>query len=144
MNHRFHIRRLTGVIVAFAIISSFHHAAGQTDSLPEVLKDMTFTRVDKFPEFPGGEAARIKFIENNIVYPAKAYRKKIQGEVIVSFIVNKDGSISDVYAEKGSLKKGCDKEAVRLVKSMPAWTPGKAMGCTVKVLLKMPINFSLQ
>jgi len=135
------------IIVIFLVIlgcASFSKLSAQNDSITQFLDKYTFVNVDQFPVFPGGNETMIKFISKNIVYPPKAYKKKIEGEVVVSFVVNKDGSLTDFNIEKGSLKKGCDKEALRVVKSMPPWIPGSVKGYPVRVLLKLPIHFSLK
>ena len=99
--------------------------------------------VDEPPSFPGGDAARIAFLSNNLKYPAVAMEQGIQGRVVSQFVVDKDGSITDVKVVR-SLDPMLDKEAVRLVKSMPKWTPGKLNGSPVRVKCILPISFRLQ
>ena len=99
--------------------------------------------VDEPPSFPGGDAARIEFLSNNLRYPAVAMEQGIQGRVVTQFVVDKDGSITDVKVVR-SLDPMLDKEAVRLVKSMPKWTPGKLNGSPVRVKCILPISFRLQ
>lgn len=99
--------------------------------------------VDEPPSFPGGDAARIAFLSNNLKYPAVAMEQGIQGRVVTQFVVDKDGSITDVKVVR-SLDPMLDKEAVRLVKSMPKWTPGKLNGSPVRVKYILPISFRLE
>ena len=99
--------------------------------------------VDEPPSFPGGDAAQIAFLSNNLKYPAVAMEQGIQGRVVTQFVVDKDGSITDVKVVR-SLDPMLDKEAVRLVKSMPKWTPGKLNGSPVRVKYILPISFRLQ
>ena len=99
--------------------------------------------VDEPPSFPGGDAAQIAFLSNNLRYPAVAMEQGIQGRVVTQFVVDKDGSIPDVKVVR-SLDPMLDKEAVRLVKSMPKWTPGKLNGSPVRVKCILPISFRLQ
>ena len=99
--------------------------------------------VDEPPSFPGGDAAQIVFLSNNLRYPAVAMEQGIQGRVVTQFVVDKDGSITDVKVVR-SLDPMLDKEAVRLVKSMPKWTPGKLNGSPVRVKYILPISFRLQ
>ena len=99
--------------------------------------------VDEPPSFPGGDAAQIAFLSNNLRYPAVAMEQGIQGRVVTQFVVDKDGSITDVKVVR-SLDPMLDKEAVRLVKSMPKWTPGKLNGSPVRVKYILPISFRLQ
>ena len=99
--------------------------------------------VDEPPSFPGGDAAQIAFLSNNLRYPAVAMEQGIQGRVVTQFVVDKDGSITDVKVVR-SLDPMLDKEAVRLVKSMPKWTPGKLNGSPVRVKCILPISFRLQ
>ena len=99
--------------------------------------------VDEPPSFPGGDAAQIAFLSNNLRYPAVAMEQGIQGRVVTQFVVDKDGSITDVKVVR-SLDPMLDKEAVRLVKSMPKWTPGKLNGSPVRVKCILPMSFRLQ
>ena len=105
--------------------------------------DAIYEVVDEPPSFPGGDAARIAFLSNNLRYPAVAMEQGIQGRVVTQFVVDKDGSITDVKVVR-SLDPMLDKEAVRLVKSMPKWTPGKLNGSPVRVKCILPISFRLQ
>jgi TonB family protein len=95
------------------------------------------------PQFPGGEQAMMKFVSSNVHYPEEAKEKEISGRVLVGFIVEKDGSVTEVKVLKG-IGKLCDEEAVRVVKSMPKWTPGMQDGKPVRVHFQMPFVFKLQ
>lgn len=106
----------------------------------EELKIHTF--VEEWPEFPGGDMARIKFLSENIVYPKDAKDAGIQGPVHLTFVVEKDGSITNVNILRG-IGGGCDEEATRVVSSMPKWEPGRQNGKEVRVQFIMPINFKL-
>lgn len=99
--------------------------------------------VEVRPEFPGGEAALNKYLAENLKYPADAVAKKTEGTVIVSFIVQKDGSISDVLAIR-DMPNGCTEEAIRVVKAMPKWNPGKNSNTPVKVKYTLPVKFVLK
>ena len=98
--------------------------------------------VENMPMFPGGDQKMWEFISNNIQYPQEALEKRIQGSVFVGFIVEPDGSLSDVKILR-SLGSSCDEEAVRVVKSMPKWEPGKQRGQAVRVSYQIPITFKL-
>ncbi|HAL65317.1 MAG: Protein containing TonB, C-terminal domain [Bacteroidetes bacterium 38_7] len=102
-----------------------------------------FTIVESMPEFPGGEEARMKFLLENIKYPQIARESGIQGVVYVTFVVEPDGSITNVKIIRG-IGGGCDEEAVRVVKMMPKWIPGNQRGKPVRVQFNMPIKFTLQ
>ncbi|HAW59166.1 MAG TPA: energy transducer TonB [Bacteroidales bacterium] len=102
-----------------------------------------FTIVESMPEFPGGEEARMKFLLQNIKYPQIARESGIQGVVYVTFVVEPDGSITNVKVIRG-IGGGCDEEAVRVVKMMPKWIPGNQRGKPVRVQFNMPIKFTLQ
>ena len=102
-----------------------------------------FTIVEEMPSFPGGEAERNKFLAENIVYPQQATENGIQGTVYVSFVVDSKGNVTDVKVLRG-IGGGCDEEALRVVKMMPQWHPGKQNGKLVRVLFNMPIYFKLQ
>lgn len=97
---------------------------------------------DALPSFPGGEQAMINYLVQNVRYPAEAMEKGIEGGVVVSFAVATDGSIEDVEVVR-SVSKELDNEAVRVVKSMPAWTPASKDGKPVKCKFCLPVNFSL-
>jgi TonB family protein len=102
-----------------------------------------FTVVEEMPSFPGGEAERNKFLAEHIVYPKQAIESGIQGSVYLSFIVHTDGKIEDVKILRG-IGGGCDEEALRVVKLMPRWNPGKQNGKMVNIFYTMPVNFKLQ
>jgi len=101
-----------------------------------------FTVVESMPGFPGGEAARIKYLNNNIKYPQMARESGIQGRVFVTFVVEKNGTVTDVRVLRG-IGGGCDEEAIRVIKNMPNWQPGKQRGKPVRVQFNMPILFKL-
>ena len=98
--------------------------------------------VDDAPKFPGGEEARMAFLQGNLRYPAEAREKGIQGTVFVTFVVERDGRITNVEVVRG-IGGGVDEEAARVVKNMPNWIPGKHEGETVRVQFMMPIRFTL-
>ncbi len=106
-------------------------------------EEEVFTVVEQQPEFVGGAGAMYAWLGKNIRYPAAAQRANVAGKVFVSFVVNTDGSIQDVQVLKG-LGFGTDEEAVRVVKSMPRWKPGKQSGRSVRVKYNLPISFQLE
>ena len=95
------------------------------------------------PSFPGGMGELMKFLGNNIKYPAVAQENGIQGRVIIQFVIEKDGSVANPVVVKG-VDPALDKEALRVVKSMPKWTPGKQRGKAVRVKYTVPVTFRLQ
>lgn len=105
-------------------------------------ESQTFTVVEVMPKFPGGENALLEFINKSIKYPVIAQENGIQGRVICSFVINKDGSIKDVEVMRG-VDPSLDQEAVRVLSSMPAWEPGKQKGNPVRVKYTVPITFHL-
>lgn len=102
-----------------------------------------FILVQDPPVFPGGDEARIEFIRSNIKYPEEAREKGIQGTVFVNFVIESDGSVSNIRVLRG-IGSGCDEEAVRVVENMPRWIPGKQKGEAVRVQFNMPIRFVLE
>jgi periplasmic protein TonB len=108
----------------------------------EVAEDVIFTVVEDQPEFPGGETARQQFLSDNLRYPQMAREAGIQGTVFVTFVVEIDGSVTDVRIVRG-IGGGCDEEAIRVVKMMPNWEPGRQRGQPVRVQFVMPIRFRL-
>lgn len=109
---------------------------------PEVATKV-FDVVEEMPSFPGGQGALMKYLASNIKYPVVAQENGVQGRVIVSFVVERDGSISDVKVAR-SVDPSLDREAQRVVKSMPRWSPGKQNGSTVRVKYTVPVVFRLQ
>ncbi len=109
----------------------------------EEVKDEIFLAVEEMPEFPdGGNATLMKYIAKNIKYPAKAMEMGTTGRVIVSFVVNKEGEVVSPEVMKG-IGDGCDEEAIRVIKSLPKWKPGKQNGRAASVKFTVPINFKL-
>lgn len=102
-----------------------------------------FVVAETMPSFPGGDQALFKFLSENVKYPVIAQENNIQGRVICQFVVNRDGSIVDVEVVR-SVDPSLDREAIRVIKSMPNWTPGKQRGKTVRVKFTLPVNFRLQ
>ncbi len=98
--------------------------------------------IEAFPEFPGGMAAWSKFMEKNLRYPYAAQDAGVSGKVYISFVVEKDGSITDVKVTRG-IGYGCDDEAVRVIKKSPRWKPGIQNKQNVRVRYNMPINYAL-
>lgn len=105
--------------------------------------DKVYEVVDVMPEFPGGETELLKYMARNVKYPAESIKNKEEGSLSLSFIINKDGSLSDIKVVK-SLTPLLDAEAVRVVKNMPKWTPGKVKGKVVRVAYTTPITFKCQ
>ena len=104
--------------------------------------DKVYEVCEQMPTFPGGDAALMKYLSENVKYPALAIKAQEQGRVVVSFTVEKDGAISDVKVAR-SVTPSLDAEAVRVVKAMPKWTPGKQGGQLVRVRYNVPVSFKL-
>ena len=115
--------------------------ASNPDMTPD--KNGVYQIVEEMPQYPGGENALMDYVSKNVVYPKEAQEKGISGRVFVGFIVEKDGSVSNVKVLRG-IGGGCDEEAVRVIKGMPKWKPGKQDGKPVRVSYMMPIIFKLQ
>jgi TonB family protein len=105
-------------------------------------KEQVFTVVEKMPTYPGGDDARIAFMVQNLKYPEQAKKNGVQGKVFVTFVVEADGSITQVKVLRG-VGGGCDEEAVRVIKLMPKWNPGMQDGKAVRTQFNIPINFAL-
>ncbi len=113
-----------------------------TTQITQSMEDSVYDKVDVSPEYPGGMNEMIKFISSNIVYPESAKKANIKGVVYVSFIVEKDGSISNIKILRG-IGGGCDEETIRVMKLMPKWTPGKKGEKPVRVKFALPVKFEL-
>lgn len=109
----------------------------------EVEPEKVFTAVEQMPQFPGGDAELMKFLSKNIKYPTMAMENNIQGRVIVQFVVTKTGAIGEVKVVR-SVDRDLDREAVRVCKSLPKFTPGKMNGQAVNVWYTLPVSFKLQ
>lgn len=133
------MKRLLAVLgVMFGLLSTIDGNASVTRDGDEV-----YIIVEQMPIFPGGDEALRNYVTNNVQYPEEASKKKLQGRVFVSFVVDTNGSTSDVKIAR-SVHPLLDEEAMRVVKSMPKWSPGKHKGKVVKVSYTIPINFSLK
>lgn len=109
----------------------------------EEVEEEIFTVVENDPEYPGGMEALYKYLASNIKYPALAKENNITGKVYVTFVVEKDGSIANPRILR-DIGGGCGQEAIRVVKSMPKWKPGKQRGEAVRVQFNLPVSFNLQ
>lgn len=118
--------------MAFVSVNAYSQSKEQDDAV--------YSMVSEQPSFPGGMQEMMKFISENRKYPAEAKAKDIHGKVIVAFVVERDGSLSDVKIRRG-IGYGCDEEAIRVIKSMPKWTPGKKNGKAVRVSFMLPVTF---
>ena len=107
-------------------------------------EEVIFMVVESMPEFPGGQQALFKYLGENVKDPVIAQENGIQGRVVCQFVVNKDGSIVDVVVVRSSGDASLDKEAIRVINSMPKWKPGKQRGKPVRVKYTVPVNFRLQ
>lgn len=126
-----------------AVITTGGGGGGGTD--PAGTVDNTIHNVggvEVYPEFPGGMAAWAKFIQRNLRYPAMAQEGNVQGKVFLSFVVERDGSITDVNVLRG-IGAGCDEEAIRVIKKSPKWKAGSQNNQTVRVRYTMPISYTL-
>ena len=127
-------------IIALLTLTGMSSAMAQQEV---VLEEKVYEVVEEMPSFPGGQGAMFEFIANNIQYPIVAEENGVQGRVLVSFVIKKDGSLSNVRVVK-SVDPALDKEAVRLIKSMPKWSPGIEKGQFVNVKFTVPVTFRLQ
>ncbi len=98
---------------------------------------------EKWPEFPGGQQEMLKYVQENLIYPKLALKKQIQGRSICQFIVEKDGSISHIQVVRSSGNKSLDRAAIRVIKTMPKWTPGRLQGKIVRTYYTLPVNFRI-
>lgn len=115
----------------------------QPEPPKHVEENKVFDVVEQMPSFPGGPQALLQYLNNNVKYPVVAQENGVQGRVVISFVVEKDGSVTDVQVAK-SVDPSLDKEAQRVVKSMPHWIPGKQNGSAVRVKYVVPVSFKLQ
>lgn len=123
----------------------YHFKAGQEQSAETIPtdSDKVYDVVEHMPQFPGGPSAMMKYLADNISYPEEAEKKGAQGRVIIAFIVECDGSVSNPKVAT-SAEEHLDKEALRLVRTMPKWTPGTQDGHPVRVKYTVPVTFRLK
>ena len=105
--------------------------------------DYICVEYETWPEFPGGERAMFQYIQENLKYPKQALKKQIQGRSICQFIVEKDGSISHIRVVRSSGNKSLDRAAIRVIKTMPKWTPGRLQGKIVRTHYVLPVNLRI-
>jgi protein TonB len=127
---------IASITLAYAQSSSNESGTNEAD-------ETVYTVVEKMPEYPGGQQALFDYLKANVKYPEIARANGIQGRSLVQFVVNKDGSISDVQILRSGGDPSLDKEAVRVISSMPNWIPGKQGGKLIRVRYTVPVNFRL-
>ena len=139
----------TKIAISIADVQGTDEEAGldvaeldENQAITQEVEEEIFAIVEQMPEFPGGEVALRKWIVANIKYPVIATENGVQGKVYVQFVVDKDGSISNARVAR-SVDPSLDKEALRVVNSLPKWNPGKQRGKPVRVSYTVPINFVL-
>lgn len=118
---------------------------GETNDLPpdQTQEAEIFVLVEEMPQFPGGDQALLQYLADKIRYPAIARENKIEGLVVVQFVIDENGTISQAQILRG-IGGGCDEEALRVIAAMPRWKPGKQRGIPVKVRFNLPVRFQLK
>lgn len=127
--------------IAFSLTAPM--ALAQDVMGPDEEEEPVYIVVDQMPEFPGGRQALFDFISTNVVYPTVARENGIEGKAIVQFVVEIDGSITHIQVVRTAGDPSLDKEAIRVVRAMPKWLPGKHRGKTLRVKYTVPFNFRL-
>jgi len=128
------------VFIVLAIMTTLSINAQSEETLEE---EKVYVNVEEIPQFPGGPSALFEFLSKNLKYPAEAEKNGVQGRVIVTFVVERDGSVSNAKIKKG-VDPSLDKEAIRLIEIMPRWIPGKQEGKEVRTGYMIPITFKCQ
>ncbi len=129
---------LLSVMAAFCFIS-----ANAQKTVMSQKNQIVYDQVEQMPEYPGGMPALMEFLRNNVKYPQDALKQKVEGRVMVQFVVETDGSITDLKVAK-KVFPSLDAEGIRVAKAMPKWTPGKQNGKPVRVQYNLPIVFRLR
>ena len=143
------LKALLVIPVATLAVSVFANGKNVSETASETHPQTTtqtkiHDAVEEMPEFNGGQLAMMEFLMNNMKYPQAAVKAKQQGKAVVGFVVRKDGTVSDVHITKSAGHAVLDEEAIRVVKAMPAWKPGKQKGEPVNVKYSVPITFKLK
>lgn len=131
---------LVFLVIALKFQVSFAQVPTTSQTIYTTDDQVVYARVDKMPEFPGGQVALVKYLSKNIKYPSKYKKDKVNGRVFVSFIIDKDGKVTSARIVK-SLNEECDAEAIRVISKMPDWIPGEKDGVKVAVQFGLPVNF---
>lgn len=126
------------LILVFALLFIFSGVS----SLKAQQEGEIFVVVENQPVFPGGEKALVEFISRNLKYPVESEKKGVQGTVFANFVIETDGSVSNVKILRG-LNQECDAEVIRVISMMPKWTPGTQKGKPVRVSFNIPVKFAL-
>ena len=127
-------------VAALTVMAGSQAGASDFDSDRYEDVEKIYTTVEQQASFPGGLSALVEWLSANMQYPERARENGVQGKVIVDFVVNADGSIGEVTVEKG-VDEDLDNEAIRVVKSMPRWEPGKVDGQAVNCYFRLPLSF---
>ncbi len=125
--------------IGLILLSPVNNCSAQS---PNLLDETVFTVVEKQPEFPGGMSALVSYLQKNVRYPEAARKANVTGRVFLSFIVERNGQLTDIQLLKG-LGFGCDEEAMRVVQAMPGWKPGSQSGQMIRVKYNLPIAFGV-
>ena len=114
-----------------------------TKAVEEVVESKPYTYVEQMPVFPGGQEALLAYIGKNIKYPPMALRNQVEGRVFIKFVVGPDGSVTNAEVQKG-IGAGCDEESLRVIRTLPRFTPGKQNGRAVPVYFTVPVTFAIK
>ena len=134
---------LDDLVKCYDVVISINEVEVAKVEEPEEEQILCYVVVETQPEFPGGEKELMKYIKDNLKYPVISQENGVEGRVVVRFVVNKQGEATDVEILKG-LDSACDKEAIRVIESMPQWIPGERGGRAVDVYYTLPVMFKLQ
>ena len=129
------------IIFASITMTAAQDTTQVQDTMQKAVKE--FVQSDVFPQFPGGKEAMAYFLNKNLVYPSAARKQKIQGTTKCTFVIEKDGSVTNVTIKESSGNELLDQEAVRVISKMPKWMPGFKDGKAVRVKFDMPAHFKL-
>ncbi len=129
------------ILMSFVAVCCLMTANAQKTVVSQT-NQKVYDKVEQMPEYPGGMPAMIEFLQTNIKYPEDAVKQKVEGRVMVQFVVETDGSISDVHVAK-QVFPSLDAEAIRVVQVMPKWVPGRENGKAVRVKYNLPIVFRM-
>lgn len=139
--YHFNIRSI--FLVGILSICILNTAEAQENESTSKSEEEIFTSADETPLFPGGEKAMFEFLAKSVRYPTAAKENGIEGIVVISFVVEIDGSLSNLKVVRG-IGTECDEESMRVIRTMPKWTPGKRKGESVRILYNLPFRFILQ
>jgi len=137
------LNKILSIISIGIVLSSFSFSKVEKVNASKVLYEKPYMIVGQMPQFPGGKIAMQRYIGSNLSYPQDAWNNNIQGKVIVAFVVDKNGALTEITTVGTKLGHGLEEQAIKVFNAMPKWSPGKQDGIAVPVYMMIPLMFTI-